>query len=308
MFGWLIRLIVSLLDMLRETLAPVSGESAGKFLDWLSWRISGTHKIQRISSSYKGLDKMRRIEECLVNSNHQELQNFRNYTNVSELSAAIINAKEIVPSKDPEFIARIDTTFHPMCEINKLTKEATTLKRTAYDTDNEEHEMMLLSLWNSLQPDRELEDRISDDWGDIGFQGMDPATDFRGMGILGLQNLHYLAKYKKTGAQLLLASNHPNYGFSLAITSINLTAVLMQMLESGLLRNHFYYKCCHGGSRCLTIKDLHEAYCSILSDFVKFYQDRKPATIMEFNSHKAAYTELLKEKLLSNSPVLEAVE
>ena len=29
MFGWLIRLIVSLLDMLRETLAPVLGESAG---------------------------------------------------------------------------------------------------------------------------------------------------------------------------------------------------------------------------------------------------------------------------------------
>ena len=47
---------------------------AGKILDWLSWRISGTHKIQRISSSYKGLDKMRRIEQCLINSNHQELQ------------------------------------------------------------------------------------------------------------------------------------------------------------------------------------------------------------------------------------------
>lgn len=68
---------------------------------------------------------------------------------------------------------------------------------------------------------------------------------FSGMGILGLQNLHYLAKYKKTGSKLLAASNHPQYGFSLAITSINLTAVLMQMLESGLLRSvillsHFY--------------------------------------------------------------------
>ena len=59
-------------------------------------------------------------------------QNFRNYTSVSELSEAIVNAKDIVASKDPEFIARIDTTFHPMCEINKLTKEATTLKR--YET------------------------------------------------------------------------------------------------------------------------------------------------------------------------------
>ena len=59
---------------------------------------------------------------------------------------------------------------------------------------------------------------------------------FSGMGILGLQNLHYLAKFKKTGSKLLSASNHPQYGFSLAITSINLTAVMLQMLELGPLR------------------------------------------------------------------------
>ena len=41
--------------------------------------------------------------------------------------------------------------------------------------------MLLLSLWNSLQPDRELDNRISEYWADIGFQGTDPATDFRGL-------------------------------------------------------------------------------------------------------------------------------
>ena len=56
-------------------------------------------------------------------------QDFRSYTSVSELSEAIVKTKEIVASKDPEFTARMDTNFHPMCEINKLTKEATTLKR-----------------------------------------------------------------------------------------------------------------------------------------------------------------------------------
>ena len=60
-----------------------------------------------------------------------------------------------------------------------------------------------------------------------------------GMGLLGLQNLHYLAKHKKSGLKLLSASNHPQYGFSLAITSINLTGVLMEMLESGPLRYLF---------------------------------------------------------------------
>jgi hypothetical protein len=35
-------------------------------------------------------------------------------------------------------------------------------------------------------PDKVLSERISKDWQDIGFQGKDPATDFRGTGYLGL--------------------------------------------------------------------------------------------------------------------------
>lgn len=31
-------------------------------------------------------------------------------------------------------------------------------------------------------PDTELNGRITKQWGDIGFQGNDPQTDFRGMG------------------------------------------------------------------------------------------------------------------------------
>lgn len=61
--------------------------------------------------------------------NTKMFQDFREYTRVSELSATILKVKNIAAAKDPEFIARIDTTFHPMCEINKLTKEATILKR-----------------------------------------------------------------------------------------------------------------------------------------------------------------------------------
>ncbi len=43
-----------------------------------------------------------------------------------------------------------------------------------------------------LYPSVELEDRITKQWQDIGFQGNDPATDFRGMGLLGLTCLQYL--------------------------------------------------------------------------------------------------------------------
>jgi len=46
-----------------------------------------------------------------------------------------------------------------------------------------------VQLWTSLQPDVVLTERISAQWTVIGFQGSDPATDFRGMGVLGLLNL-----------------------------------------------------------------------------------------------------------------------
>ena len=48
---------------------------------------------------------------------------------------------------------------------------------------------LFLQLWNSLRPETKLESRISKQWTEIGFQGDDPMTDFRGMGMLGLQNL-----------------------------------------------------------------------------------------------------------------------
>lgn len=44
-------------------------------------------------------------------------------------------------------------------------------------------------LWDLLMPTVKLESRITKQWGDIGFQGDDPKTDFRGMGMLGLINL-----------------------------------------------------------------------------------------------------------------------
>ena len=39
-----------------------------------------------------------------------------------------------------------------------------------------------LKLWNLMMPHTPLKERICKQWGDIGFQGTDPQTDFRGMG------------------------------------------------------------------------------------------------------------------------------
>ena len=43
-----------------------------------------------------------------------------------------------------------------------------------------------------MMPNTPLKERITKQWGDIGFQGKDPQTDFRGMGMLGLTHSWFI--------------------------------------------------------------------------------------------------------------------
>jgi hypothetical protein len=45
--------------------------------------------------------------------------------------------------------------------------------------------------------------RFGHHWGSIGFQGDDPATDLRGVGMLGLLQLLYLHHHSPAAAQKL---------------------------------------------------------------------------------------------------------
>jgi ELMO domain-containing protein len=73
--------------------------------------------------------------------------------------------------------------------LKQLLLDLESIRTTCYDSSNKEHEQKLLELWSLLMPSRKLESRVCNLWKDIGFQGDDPKTDFRGMGILGLENL-----------------------------------------------------------------------------------------------------------------------
>eukprot|EP00045_Choanoeca_perplexa_P010521 m.107119 g.107119 ORF g.107119 m.107119 type:complete len:161 (-) comp15305_c0_seq5:38-520(-) len=61
--------------------------------------------------------------------------------------------------------------------------------KTAFDEDNSDHVDLLKACWHHLQPSVPYPGRNTRDWGRLGFQGADPVTDLRGMGILGLKTL-----------------------------------------------------------------------------------------------------------------------
>ena len=82
----------------------------------------------------------------------------------------------------------------------------------------------------------------SQDWGMIGFQGSNPATDFRGMGMLGLLQLHYYSNWNggTSAKNALTTANHSVRYFPFAATGINITKFCIELLRECRL-HHFLF-------------------------------------------------------------------
>lgn len=120
------------------------------------------------------------------------------------------------------------------------------------------------------------------DWTEIGFQGKDPSTDFRGMGVLGLQQLLFLAsKYNEMSKSMLSGSSHPTKGYPFAITGITLTHLTLSLMREERMRSHFFNQASERQHH-YWIQDLHTAYVLIFAAFHKFWMQEDPVDVMQF--------------------------
>ncbi|TYK24713.1 ELMO domain-containing protein A-like isoform X2 [Cucumis melo var. makuwa] len=110
----------------------------------------------------------------------------------------------------------------------------------AYDSSITEHQEALRTLWNVAFPEEELRGLISEQWKEMGWQGKDPSTDFRGGGFISLENLLFFAKNFPKSFQDLLRKQEGDrslWEYPFAVAGVNITFMLIQMLdlEAGLL-------------------------------------------------------------------------
>ena len=83
-----------------------------------------------------------------------------------------------------------------------------------FDERNAAHEAWLGELWDVYsplgagRPYSSAELRVGSHWGLLGFQGQNPATDFRAMGVLGLRNLVEFARLCPIQANLIMSRSH----------------------------------------------------------------------------------------------------
>ncbi|KAF4142943.1 ELMO/CED-12 family [Phytophthora infestans] len=172
--------------------------------------------------------------------------------------------------------------------VNKVYARVCALKNQAYSSLEPEHEEMLEQLWANLKPDTRREGgRITKEWGEIGFQGTDPMSDFRGMGLFSLVQLNHFAKSYRIEAQHALGeSNHPTRWYPFAVTGINITAFMIELIDERLLDVKLYRHAANGGYDAVDtgLKQLHDIYAAVFTRFNKLWVDTNPRDVMAFPS------------------------
>ncbi|KAK0417432.1 hypothetical protein QR680_013006 [Steinernema hermaphroditum] len=115
------------------------------------------------------------------------------------------------------------------------------LSKVPYSQTNPLHWELLCSLYKFLTDDRTGRNaigRMGAHWERIGFQGDDPATDLRGVGIFGLCQLLFLVSNGLTSqmtSQLLQLSSDKLQSFPLAVVGLNWTAMILERVKQGKL-------------------------------------------------------------------------
>ncbi|GHP02503.1 hypothetical protein PPROV_000126000 [Pycnococcus provasolii] len=103
---------------------------------------------------------------------------------------------------------------------------------TPYDPDNDDHCSLLRELWSLSFPEEELVALKHAQWKKLGYQGEDPTTDFRGAGLLALQQLLHFARHESQTFQRLLLKKEgkrAEWEYPFAAAGVNITMTLLEI-------------------------------------------------------------------------------
>lgn len=165
---------------------------------WFLRRFTRLCELQRICYGYeKGASRKKAIEQSLDLSRMPRIKSIIVTLNdsitrrivptefhddvVPQAVSNISATKRIKAKCHPDFGKLLGPCIESIWNYRRLCAEVDDIRQVPYDNLNDEHEAKLLRLWNLLMPTQPLERRVSKQWQDIGFQGDDPMTDFRGM-------------------------------------------------------------------------------------------------------------------------------
>ncbi|CAA0818331.1 ELMO/CED-12 family protein [Striga hermonthica] len=177
--------------------------------------------------------------------------------------------------------ARVCINLTPLQDerLQRLRQRA----KVHFDASRPQHQDALRALWSATYPGKELQGLISDQWKEMGWQGKDPSTDFRGAGFISLENLLFFAKTFSTSFQILLrkqSGKRAIWEYPFAVAGVNITFMIMQMLDLDASKEKRIIIFYHFLAENEWAFDI--LYCVAFMIMDKLWLD-KNATYMEFN-------------------------
>ena len=249
--------------------------------------------------------------KALIESNRlQKYASFDSKEGLFSIDAAfndIITVKRIKLTKAPPvFTKNLLYCLHGLRLINISMVEIENMKKSTFSATEEKHITMLVRLWNTMKPESPRKNMnrynyFTEEWEKLGFQASDPTTDLRGMGILGLYQLVYFSHKRTLTAKTILEESHntSKVAFPFAVTGINITSFILELLTEGRLHLVYinnYESAIHSVGGCIDdasnnqkcidyfVNIIHDIYCIVFEEFYLLWVVRKPKELMEFNS------------------------
>ncbi|XP_042715230.2 ELMO domain-containing protein 3 isoform X1 [Chrysemys picta bellii] len=135
---------------------------------------------------------------------------------------------------------------------------ALAIAQCGLDNNEKVHMRILQTIYKKLTGSRFDCPRYGAHWEELGFQGLDPGTDLRGTGLLGLMQILYFvmdSRILPLARDVFKLSQHESQNFPFCVMSINITRIVIQALRE----EHLSRECNRRQQVIAVLNDLYVA-------------------------------------------------
>lgn len=195
---------------------------------------------------------------------------------VERATADICRVKRLPPTGDAA--RNVGRCLQDIKGVNALADALRKLAAIPFTSGDPIHEEELAALWDALLPGVKRPGRITKDWGRIGFQQADPATDFRGGGLLALRQLLHFARTRPHTARRMIAEPADEIKrYPWACVGINITNEALKLLNDRLLDRQLY-----GLPQARAVDTFHSIYADMFEVLHAMWLEADPDNILAF--------------------------
>ena len=188
--------------------------------------------------------------------------------------------------------------------IAKYKSELKSLYQEKINKDDKKHMKMLYDIWfHFFKDEKDIHD-IDKKWRkinnfniiliivNIGFQGKDPLTDFRGSGLLGLKHLWQFSLIEPKSDRVFKVATDKKTWYFFAATGINISGKVIEFIEQGNCDKFFYEQNEDINLYLFTQKLYNEFFCKFNDMWIeRGYTDfmKVNSTLEEFMKTRTKY-------------------